>query len=68
MCDSGGNEKKRYLVGPFEDPADGPRVIMSIESAIDDLRSRFEEGEPGDELTYRLVEMTDDEIERLPEL
>lgn len=60
--------KKRYLLGPFEDPADGPNVLMSLENAVDDLRSRFEEGEVGDELTYRVVELTDAEVDALPEL
>lgn len=60
--------KKRYVLGPFEDPADGPTVLMSIGSAVDDLRSRFDEGEVGDELTYRIVEMTDEEVEALPHL
>ena len=68
MCDSGDSEKKRYLLGPFEDPANGPTVLMCLESAIDDLRDRFADGEIGDELTYRIVEMTDAEAEALPEL
>ena len=69
MCDSGGgDEKRRYFVGPFEDPACGLRVLMSLELALDDLRSRFEEGEIGDVLQYKLVEMTEREIEKLPEV
>lgn len=67
--DDNGNERPtRYLVGPFEDPADGPKALMCLDAALDDLRSRFEEGEIGDELTYRIVEMTDAEVEKLPEL
>jgi hypothetical protein len=68
MCDSGDSGKKRYVFGPWEDPADGPIALMSLDAALDDLRSRFEEGEVGDELTYRLVELTDAEVEKLPEL
>ena len=68
MCDSGDGGKKRYVLGPWEDPADGPIALMSLESALDDLRSRFQEGEVGDELTYRVVELTDAEVDALPEL
>jgi len=67
--DDNGNERPtRYLVGPFEDPACGPKALMCLESALDDLRSRYVEGEVGDELTYRIVEMTDAECEKLPEV
>jgi hypothetical protein len=67
--DDNGNERPtRYFIGPWEDPADGPKALMSLETALDDLKSRFEVGEVGDELTYRLVEMTDAEVEKLPEL
>lgn len=60
--------KRRYLLGPYEDPSDGPIALMTLESAVSDLRSRFEEGEVDDELRYRIVEMTDAEVEELPEL
>lgn len=67
--DDNGNERPtRYLVGPFEDPADGPRALMCLDSALDDLASRYEEGEVDDVLQYRIVEMTDAECEKLPEL
>jgi hypothetical protein len=69
MCDSGGgDEKRRYFFGPFEDPTCGPKALMTLESAIMDLRERFEDGEIGDELTYRLVELTDAEVEKLSDL
>ena len=60
--------KKRYLLGPYEDPADGPRVLMCLESALDDLRSRFMEDEVGDRIMYEIIEMTDAEADALPEL
>jgi hypothetical protein len=41
---------------------------MCLSAALDDLKSRFEEGEIGDEMTYRIVEMTDAEVANLPEL
>lgn len=66
-----GIQRKRYLLGPFEDPSDGPKVLMSLESAIDDLRSRFEDTDCtqlGDELTYRVIELSDAEVDALPEL
>lgn len=68
MCDSGTNPKQRYLLGPFEDPADGPIALMTLAAAIDDLTSRFEDDEVGDELRYRIVELTDEEVQALPEL
>lgn len=70
MCDSGttNDGRKRYLLGPFEDPNDTPRVLMSLESALDDLRSWFEDGDVDDEMSYRIVELTDAEVEALPEL
>lgn len=61
-------EKQRYLLGPWEDPNDGPVALMSLDSAIDTLRSYFTEGEAGDEMTFRIVEMTEAEIDALPEL
>lgn len=66
-----GVHRKRYLLGPFEDPSDGPKCLMSLQNAIDDLRSRFEDTgctELGDELTYRVIELSDAEVEALPEL
>lgn len=66
-----GVQRKRYLLGPFEDPSDGPKCLMSLQNAIDDLRSRFEDTgctELGDELTYRVIELSDAEVEALPEL
>lgn len=68
MCDSGGgDEKKRYLLGPFDMP-DHPQQLMTLDNAIDDLRTWFDELDPGDEVHYRLVEMTDKEVEALPDL
>lgn len=63
--------RKRYIVGPFEDPSEGPRALMSLETALSDLRSRFEEADDfnhGDELTYRIVYLSDAEVAALPEL
>lgn len=60
--------KTRYFLGPWEDPNDGPHALMCLSAALDDLKSRFEEGEIGDEMTYRIVEMTDAEVANLPEL
>lgn len=69
MCDSGGgDEKKRYFLGPHDDPSDTPRELMTLESAIEDLRTWFSELDPGDTVMYRLVEMTDKEVEALPGL
>jgi hypothetical protein len=61
------SEKKRYILGPFEEP-DRPMALMGLQAAMDDLKSRFEEGEVGDECVYRIVEMSDAEVEALPEL
>ena len=60
-------KKKRYLLGPFEDP-DVPMALMCLETAVDDLRERFASGDVGDEMRYRIVEMTDSEVDALPEL
>lgn len=49
MCDSGENPKRRYFLGPYEDP-DHPCLLMTVEHAVDDLRERFASGELGDQI------------------
>lgn len=67
MCDSGGGDvKRRYFLGPYEDG--DPTALMTLEVALEDLRTWFHDGCPGDEFAYRIVEMTDAEVEKLPEL
>lgn len=60
-------QKKRYVFGPLDESGE-PRVLMCLEAAVDELRSRFEDGEVGDDIQFRIVEMTDAEADALPEL
>jgi hypothetical protein len=62
------DQKRRYVFGPWEDVSDGPVALMSPYVALQDLQSRIDEGEVGDEMRYRIVEMTDTEVDALPEL
>jgi len=67
-CTDGWHETKktRYVLGPYEDEA--PVALMSLESAIDHLKAFFADQESGDEAHFRLIELTDAEVEAVPEL
>jgi hypothetical protein len=60
------SEKKRYFLGPFDDGE--PMALMTLDTALDNLRTNFQECEVDDEFTYRIVEMTDEEVNALPDL
>lgn len=66
MCDSGDNGKQRYFMGPYD--SGDPQQVMTLESAIEDLRTWFSELSPGEEVTYRLIELSEAEYEALPKL
>jgi hypothetical protein len=58
--------KRRYFIGPYEDGE--PKQVMTLESALDNLREWFQDGDVGDEFTYRIAEFTEAEYEKLPEI
>jgi len=58
--------KTRYLLGPYED--ERPVALMSLESAIDHLKAFFHDHDGGDEAHFRIIELSDAEVEAIPEL
>ena len=58
--------RTRYLLGPYDD--EFPAALMGLESAIDHLRAFFADQECGDEAHFRIIELTDAEVEAVPEL
>lgn len=58
--------KRRYLMGPFE--GNDLRCLMTLETAIEELREFFASEDPGEVVKFKIVEMTDAEVDALPEL
>lgn len=59
--------KQRVFFGPFEEP-DQECAVMDLDIAQQTLKEWFETGEPGDRVVFRIEEMTEAEIDALPEL
>lgn len=60
------NGKRRYFLGPYEDG--DPVALMTLGTACESLRESLASGDVDDEYTFRVVELTDAEVEALPEL
>lgn len=65
MCDSGTNDKKVKVFKVFRPDCGGQHWITRDWATIQD--GEFEDGEPGDRIIIELAEMTEDQIEKLPE-
>ena len=57
------DDKKRY----FRVSRNGDHCTMPLEMALEELRESFKGDEPGDGVTFQVVEMTDTEFNALPE-
>ena len=57
------DKKKRYVQVTFN----GSGYTAPLEFAVTELKTMFEEGEVGDTLEFKVVEMTEKELNDLPE-
>lgn len=64
---SSGTLKQRYVFGPVNEPSE-PGMLMDLDAAKAALTEYFNDCDHGDEIVFRVEDLTDEEVEALPDV